>query len=263
MGNDQRNYLIVGAFVIAMVAALAIWISLLTGRTGATDRYHIHFANVMGLAEGSEVLFEGYPVGLIESISAAGDDEDRRFRVDVAVRRGWPIPADSVARITAGGLLSAVVIDIRAGNDPTVLPAGGEIAGQEASNLLAAMSAAAGDVDGLIRDLQPLIDSLSEGVPVIVDNLANATGDLRGTRERLDEALDRVNALLQQNRDGLEQSVDDLRHTLAAVARHIDAVSRNLDETTRNLAEFSYQIRRDPSLLLRGRSTDDGGEEAR
>ena len=161
MGNDQRNYLIVGGFVIAMLAALVIWISLLTGRPGATDRYHVHYANVMGLAKGSEVLFEGYPVGLIDRISAAEGGEDRRFRVDVDVRRGWPIPADSVARITAGGLLSAVVIDIRAGSDPTALPAGSEIAGQEATNLFAAVSAAAGDVDALIRDLEPLIDSLS------------------------------------------------------------------------------------------------------
>ena len=118
MGNDQRNYLIVGSFVIAMLAALVIWISLLTGRTGATDRYHVHYANVMGLAEGSEVLFEGYPVGLIDRISAAGGGEDRRFRVDVDVRRGWPIPADSVASITASrptaisrGTMSAQLIN--------------------------------------------------------------------------------------------------------------------------------------------------------
>ena len=55
MRDDQRNYAVVGAFVIAMIAGLVIWIAVLAGRTGATDDYHVHFANVMGLSDGTQV----------------------------------------------------------------------------------------------------------------------------------------------------------------------------------------------------------------
>ncbi len=42
------------------------------------------------------------------------------------------------------------------------------------------------------------------------------------------------------------------------MSRHIDAIANNLEGATRNLNEFGGQIREDPSVLLRGRDTDDG-----
>ena len=57
------------AFVLAMGAALLVWLAVLSGRTGATDPYFILYRNVMGLSVGTQVLYEGYPLGLIEEIS--------------------------------------------------------------------------------------------------------------------------------------------------------------------------------------------------
>ena len=57
MKDSRRNYLVVGTFVIAMGAVLIAWIAVLSGRSGATDRYHVLYDNVMGLARGTEVLF--------------------------------------------------------------------------------------------------------------------------------------------------------------------------------------------------------------
>ena len=74
MREDSRNYMIVGSFVLAMLVALITWIALLSGRTGATDDYHIVYDNVMGLKTGVEILYEGYPVGLIEDISPVEQD---------------------------------------------------------------------------------------------------------------------------------------------------------------------------------------------
>ncbi len=39
MRDERRNYLVVGAFVLAMFAALLVWIAVLSGRTGVTDSY--------------------------------------------------------------------------------------------------------------------------------------------------------------------------------------------------------------------------------
>ena len=64
--DGARNYVIVGAFVLLMLLALVLWIALLSGRTGATDRYTIAYTNVMGLAEGAPVSFQGYRIGKVE-----------------------------------------------------------------------------------------------------------------------------------------------------------------------------------------------------
>ncbi len=105
MRDDTRNYIVVGTFVLAMGVALILWIALLSGGTGATDSYSMRYANVTGLDEGTQILYEGYPVGLIEQVSRVSDERDPHFRVDVAIQRGWRIPDDSVAEIKASGLL--------------------------------------------------------------------------------------------------------------------------------------------------------------
>ena len=73
MRDDQRNYILVGVFVIAMVAGLVLWIAMISGRTGATDAYTIRYDGVLGLAAGTQIYFDGYPIG--------------HDRVDRAVRR--------------------------------------------------------------------------------------------------------------------------------------------------------------------------------
>jgi len=294
MKDPRRNYLVVGTFVIAMAVVLIAWIAVLTGRTGATDRYHVVYDNVMGLKRGTEVLFEGYRVGLVAAISPTDVEGRQRFRADISVRRWCRIPEDSVAAITASGLLSAVVIDIRSGDSATELAPGSEIEGEEAANLLADVSGIAGRVNTLLEEkVEPLIDDLSMAIPSIVDDLAvltsnlrtvvdrvnqilspenagrieqtlanleHATGDLGQTQERLDELLLTVQTLMDRDEGALGHALADLQHTLAAVARHIDAVSRNVEDTTRNLSELSLEVRRDPSLLIRGRAPSDGEE---
>jgi phospholipid/cholesterol/gamma-HCH transport system substrate-binding protein len=300
MRDERRNYLVVGTFVIATGVALIVWIALLSGRTGATDRYHVLYDNVMGLASGTEVLFEGYRVGVVDGISQTEVEGRQRFRADLRVRRGWRIPEDSVAAITSGGLLSAVVIGIRSGTSPTALAPGSEIEGEDAPSLIAVATEVAGTVTDIARALQPILDQLADGVPGIIEDvagltaelrdavdginrilspqntgrverslanfevtsssLATAAGNLAETQSRLDALLGTLNALMDRNEGALGHGIVDLHHSLEAVARHIEAVSRNLEAATRNLSELSLEVRRDPSLLIRGRATPDGAE---
>ena len=53
--SDRRNYVVVGGFVLAMAAALTLWITLLTGRTGPTDDYTVVYENVNGLKAGTRI----------------------------------------------------------------------------------------------------------------------------------------------------------------------------------------------------------------
>ena len=190
MRDDKRNYIVVGAFVITMLAALILWIAVLSGRTGATDGYHIVYANVLGLKTGGEILYEGFPVGHIEGISPVEREGRRSYRLDVSVKRDWPIPEDSVAEVTAAGLLSAYVIDIQAGESQTLLEPGSEIEGQEAQAMLSAVNAVADEVRKVIvESLRPMLASFAEGAPGIVDNVEQFTAELN-------ETVDQINAIL-------------------------------------------------------------------
>ena len=109
MKNDSINYVLVGTFVVAMVAALLFAIALLTGRTGATDTYYTRYDDATGLKYGSEVLYMGFPVGQVEKIEPVVEGGKVLFELELSVTeklRKWSVPADSVALIV---YLSVVV----------------------------------------------------------------------------------------------------------------------------------------------------------
>lgn len=291
MGDDKRNYVLVGGFVLAMGAALIGWILLLSGGMGATHPYFVVYRNVMGLKEGVDILYEGFPVGRIEEIGPMDREGRRQYRVDILVRQDTPIPQDSKARITTG-LFSAPVIDIQAGDSQEKLEPGAEIPAQEAADPFAAVGEFAGNLQGLLdQEIQPLLATLRERTPLVLDDVDKFThelnrilapenverirnilanlddssealtpvlSDLGQTRRTLDSLIARVDQMVAKDDGEVAEALAELNHSLAAVSRHIDAITANLETATRNLAEASQQVRENPAVLVRGRQTGDG-----
>jgi phospholipid/cholesterol/gamma-HCH transport system substrate-binding protein len=297
--DDRRNYVVTGLFVLAMIAALLVWISVLSGFTGGADRYTTRFASVMGLSDGTQVLFEGYRVGIIDGIAPTGEGD---FRVSMSVEPGWSIPADSVVRLASSGLLAAVVLNIERGEAAELLAPGDEIRSEPPSDVFASVGALADELSILVREeVGPLVASVGERAPEIMekldhfsteldraagelahivseeshgrigrilqnldessDGLRSLVDGLSGSRERMDSVLAAVDGLVEQGAPDLEAALADLRVTLEALARRSDAITHHLEATTRNFNEFSDDIRRDPSLILRGRDAEAPAEE--
>jgi phospholipid/cholesterol/gamma-HCH transport system substrate-binding protein len=276
----RRNYLLAGTFVLAMLGALIVWLALLTGRTGATDPYHVFFRNVMGIGDGTSVAFQGYPVGQVTGIQPVAEGG---FRVDLDVKSGWRIPD---------------IVNVAAGVSERALRPGDRIASEEGGDLFAQMGALADELSSLGRRMQPLLDSLSEELPALAadarslvarldvtvvqvqrivgrsddegvgavvadagtaaEGLAELSTGLRQTQQKLDALLGRVEGVVEQSAPQIEASLSDLHEALDAAARHAESIAQNLEGTSRNLNEVSGQVRRNPGVLLRGR--DAGGE---
>jgi phospholipid/cholesterol/gamma-HCH transport system substrate-binding protein len=296
MTDPRRNYMLVGSFVIAMIAALVVWLAVLSGGVGGGDRYLIHYQNVMGVAEGTQVYFDGYPIGLVDRVSRA---DAGGFDLEVDVRRGWGIPEDSFAIVTASGLLSAVVIDIDAGQSESMLAPGSRIRSGASANLVAVVSGVAGQLSRLVEEVAPLLEALGEDAPQILDDVRGFTARLSGTldsvdalltpentdriarilanfegasegassallgldetRRNVDGVVARIDVLLDDSEEPIADALADLQHTLAAVSQHIGAITANLESVSRNMNEFSRQIRENPGVLVRGRSVEDDG----
>ena len=110
MRSSGINYLVVGAFVLAMLVGLIVSLAMLTGRTGATDTYYTVYRNVAGIKFGTQILYEGFPIGQVEEVTPMPEEGGMRFRVDFSVQEGWRIPIDSVAQVAASGLLAAITV---------------------------------------------------------------------------------------------------------------------------------------------------------
>ncbi len=255
MKDDSKNYIFVGSFVIAMAAALIAWIVLVSGRTGATDNYRIVYDNVLGLNTGVEILFEGYPVGFIESISPLDRGGQRHYQLEVSVTRDWPIPDDSVASIRSPGLLSAFVIDIRGGSSKTLLPPGSEIPGVESSDIIESMNNLAAGVDGILEEsVRPLLGLIADGVPSVLGSVEEIAEELKMSATNINQLLGdanvkRVANILRNleatsgNADRLVADLSDTRERLNGVIGKVDVLmERESGELQRAIAELNYSL---------------------
>lgn len=239
MKNNALNYTLVGAFVLAMAAALIVAVGLLTGRTGAADLYYTSYGNVAGILRGTKVMYEGFTVGQVEDIDPVRDDGQTRFRVHMAVRKGWTIPRDSVAVVTASGLLSAIAIDIRGGRSPDSFAPGATIPGSMAGNIFAVVANVAQQVSELSEtSLKPLLEALTRNLDAIGGPLAERAPELIGNLVAMTTDLARQTPEITTN-------VRELTGELAATSRRVNGELlgpgnvRNLEATMTNLQRAS------------------------
>ncbi|MBL4616045.1 MAG: MCE family protein [Magnetovibrio sp.] len=230
MNTAKINYVAVGAFVTVTLVGIVVAIAMLTGRTGATDAYHAVYKNVTGVKFGTQVLYEGYPIGQVETVTPIPDGGSMKFRVDFEVNEGWKIPDDSIARIGASGLLSAITINIDAGTSPIAHKPDTQVIAQEASDLFKVMSGVAGDISNLAEnDLRPLLATINTAV----GNFA-ITVELVG--ELLDEDGQRMIKQFANVADDLSGLVVDLNKRLPRIAESVDTSTANFATLSRDLS---------------------------
>lgn len=263
MKREEVNYLAVGGFVLAMLVGLMLVLAWVTGRTGPTDTYYADFDRVAGLEPGTEVSFEGYRIGRVTEIEPLREAGGTRYRVHMAVRRGWRIPSDSIAHIRAAGLLAAVSVDIQEGRSPERLAPGGRLAGRVDEDMFVALAGAAAEAQRLLADLRESAAALNE----VLD--ATHRRHLRNAIRRLDRSLAEANRLLAEsrglvtdNRRALREASADLQAAMATVVEHIGGIADNLDASSVHLREFTRELRDNPAVLLRGRRAASEGEDA-
>lgn len=241
MRNSRINYVLVGSFVLAMVMALILSIAFISGRTQATDSYYATYDNVAGLKYGTRVFYEGFTIGQVEDIEPRRSDGRVTFRLRLDVKHGWQIPDDSVARIAASGLLSAVAIDIKGGVSPVLLKPGADIKSQPGGNLFAAMADIASEVTALSQSgLRPLVETLNHTVgafgPILEERAPKLLDNLLVLSHDLADRTPRISANVEQATQGLNRIFSD------ANTQKIDDAIDNADRTAANLAELTSSL---------------------
>lgn len=225
MRSKRINYVVVGGFVLLVLAGFLATVAVLTGRTGASDSYYTVYDNVAGIQPGTPVRYEGYPIGRVEAIRPGRAEGALRFRVMMSVERGWAIPRDSRAAVVASGLLAGVSIDIRGGESADMLAPGSEIAAGPSADLFAVVSDVAGEVTELSEEgLKPLLAKLNRYVDRIGRRLSDDTAPLLAD---------------------LQAVTRDLRETTPRVLDNLETASRTLNDEVlgeANRARFAAAI---------------------
>jgi phospholipid/cholesterol/gamma-HCH transport system substrate-binding protein len=265
MKSDRINYIVVGGFVILMLAGIIISVAMLAGRTGATDTYYTQYEDVTGLKFGSQVLYMGFPVGQVERITPELENGSLIFRLELALTdrfKDWKVPSDSVATMKSAGLLAAMAIDIRAGEDSTWLKPEDDIRSQPATDIFAAVSDTANALKRLTEThLEPLLTNLDEYIDTIGRILVSDGGATlrnlnvfsKNLADRGPELIDEVVSLSAS----LKITSDNLGKVLSTEnSDKLDGVIDNLLVASTSLALMSGEARQDIRELLGPKSQE-------
>jgi phospholipid/cholesterol/gamma-HCH transport system substrate-binding protein len=276
MQDSRINYVVVGAFVAAILAAFVIVVSTLAGRTGSTDEYYTIYDNVGGLKFGTLVMYEGYQIGQVDSIEPVIEGNQVNFRVNLSVQEGWNIPSDSLARATVSGLLAAMTIDIEGGKSTTLLKPGEKINGVSASNIFAALSSIGAEFGDLSANaIKPLLGNLNnyvsqldkttmEHLPGIMKNLETISGTLAEDLPEITNSLKRTIAIVEtdvlapENREKIDAIIGDLaaftgdlEETRENLFQALDSVNKLITDNAGNVDESIRSLRYTLDTLAR------------
>ncbi len=238
-----------------MIGALVTTVAMLTGRTGAVDNYYTYYSNVTGIKFGTQVVYEGYPIGQVEEITPEEKDGRMRFRIDFSVIQGWRLPKDSVGEIAAPGLLAAVTISIKAGNDKVPLKPGDMIISKERSDVFAVVSGVAGQLGDLMDvSIKPLLDNVNKAVSSI-NKIIDKEGlalfeDVREVTDELAKVVALMARRIPNIADNIEQfsaklntTADELQKLMTPETRgQIEAVIANLNSASKSMSTLADEV---------------------
>jgi phospholipid/cholesterol/gamma-HCH transport system substrate-binding protein len=214
MNRDRRLEVKVGLFVVAALLLGGVGVLLLgKSRHVFEPRVKLRavFADVGGLVQGAPVRVSGVNVGTVAQIQFVGSAPRPQILVEVEVTQSARnlVRADSVARISAQGLLGDKIVEISAGSNssPPVGP-GGEI-----------KTAIAPDLDKMLQQAAAVIDDakkVADRAAVAVDQFADKKmiGEIR-------DSIVHIHGLLHATEKG-----DGLAHALFYDKRTADELTR-------------------------------------
>ncbi|MBL4748271.1 MAG: MCE family protein [Magnetovibrio sp.] len=285
MNTARINYVAAGAFVAVFLVGVIIAIALLTGRTGTTDNYFSIYKNVTGVKFGTLILYEGYPIGQVEDVIPVATGGTMLFRVNYTVNKGWKIPDDSIARIGASGLLSAITINIDAGTSSSPFKPGALVKGTEAADLFSIVGTMAGEVTNIAEnDIRPLLktikttvesltgtintvgtlvnqdgtrmiqtfaklaDQLNERLPSITENIDTSTANFAVLSKKLSLTRDKLDRMLTKSESLIGDNQGDLRKSIADLRHVTSSLARHIDSVNQNVegaARNMYEFSRE------------------
>jgi len=244
MERDRRLSLIVGAFVLAALAAFAVTVLSLSAEQGFfRSRYGLvaYYTNVQGLLPGAAVRLAGTRVGQVAGVELAvrpdGQPAVRAIlQIDEAVRER--VTEDSVARIATVGLLGDQIVEISigtVGSEP--LGPGTEIATLEPFDLSQVVSQAPALIE-TIQSIELRGSRALEQLEALAGNLNATVEDFQSQQggRRLAESMRGFNEIVAEIQQG-----DGVLHELVYTPYEGDALE-NLDRSLESFANVMSEV---------------------
>lgn len=253
---------VVGAFALAAFALL-LWGTLQVGGfrgwLGADGTLvYARFDDVAGLAEETDVMVAGVPIGTVDSIALEGHTARVGIRIDDA---RVTIPRDSTVLIRSRGLLGERVLEIEPGRSQAVLAAGDVITRTRSASdvdvLVDRLSRVAEDVQLVSATFRNVLGGPEgeEAVREVVTNVRALSADLRRVVGENEGRIERIAMNLDAFSADVREIFEGNRAEIEQALRNFGNASRQLNGAFENLATVAERIEAGEGTL--GRLTSD------
>ncbi len=250
--ETKANYLMIGGFVLGVLALAFIFVFWMSNFGGGGQRYTIVFeGSVAGLTTGSSVGFNGIRVGEVQSFALDPEDA-RKVQVLVTVRDDTPVRENSHASIQSMGLTGGSGIQITPGSpDAPLLVATTEnpipvIQADPGSGqgVFEAGSAALNNANVFISKLNALLDENEKAINTTMTNVEQFTTMLNTKKDDIGQAITDV-------KEGA-QSFKSLSTKLeVSLGDNMDGLTRQARESLQEFGNFMREGRRAAGTLNR------------
>lgn len=260
--ETRAHYIVIGLFTIAVIAAgfgFVWWFSNASSR-GPRVAYDVVFNGaVSGLQTGSQVTFNGIPVGEVTKLRLDAQDP-RKVVATIAVQPDTPIRDDTRANLDSQlltGIASVGLIGGSTNAEPLPKPADGELPRLDANtSAVQDLVKSAREVMGRVDDIATRVDDLLRAndakISSVIDNVDKFSQALGDNADNIDSFLKEVGGAADQvkqlaaNMDRVVtsfdpkkvgQTIDDISNFTAkldGMATKVDEILTNVDGLTKS-----------------------------
>lgn len=231
---STREKALVGVFVLVAGALLFGAALALTGGIGVSRVTHFaYFKFSGGLEPGAAVRYGGLNIGKVTKVRVNPKDSTR-IEIEFAVDPETPIKTDSVARVTALGLLSDNYLEVSPGTrQANRAPAGSVVASKESvgiDDLTDAIQSMLPDVQKTLKNLNTDLDGLQITIASANDLLNTGNrANVAGTLKTLNVALAEMRPVLNRTLKSLDGMLTDAQPKIAGTLTDVQGLTKKLD----------------------------------
>jgi phospholipid/cholesterol/gamma-HCH transport system substrate-binding protein len=248
--ETKANYLMIGGFVLGVVALAFVFVFWMTNIAGGGKRYFIVFdGSVAGLSAGASIGFNGIKVGEVQSLQLDPADA-RKVQVLIGLQADTPVRANSRASMQSLGLTGGNGIQITPGTpdspflvataeDPIPVIQADRGGGQ---GLFDAAPAVMNNANALLQRLNDLVAENQESIHKTLTNIENVTTMLDQRKDEISQTITDVHIAAQSFKDlsgKLQVSLGD----------NLDGVTKTAKDSLQEFGNFMREGRRAAATL--------------
>jgi phospholipid/cholesterol/gamma-HCH transport system substrate-binding protein len=243
--ETKANYLMIGGFVLGVLALAFIFVFWLSNFSGGGKRYYVVFeSSVAGLTTGSSVGFNGIRVGEVQTFALDPQDA-RKVQVLISVRDDTPVRENSHASIQSMGLTGGSGVQITPGTpDSPFLVATAEdpipaIKADSGSGqgVFEAGSAALNNANVFISKLNALLDQNEAAINTTMTNVQQVTTMLAEKKDDIGQAITDV-------KTGAESFKSLSSKLEVSLGDNMDGLTRQARDSLQEFGNFMREGRR-------------------